>query len=283
MESGETPRNSVLLTGLPRSGTTLTCHLLNKLPNTVALHEPLVVGELGRMATDSERMQGLNQRISDIRRELLGRRRLVTKHIGGRIPDNTFSSDVSQEGGRKSIAVRGEVHFEKPLDDRFQLVIKHPSFFSAILPLIRDVYPCFAVIRNPLSVLGSWNSVDMAIQRGHIPTAERVDTTLRRALASHDDVFDRQFLILEWFLGRFLQYLPPANILRYEDTVGTGGKSLQVINPDAATLGEKLESRNRSELYQQGILRRLGERLLESEGPWWEFYSRDDVRVVMEE
>jgi len=31
----------ILITGLPRSGTTLTCHLLNKLPNSVALHEPL--------------------------------------------------------------------------------------------------------------------------------------------------------------------------------------------------------------------------------------------------
>src|SRR5689334_16285425 len=31
----------VLVTGLPRSGTTLTCHLLQKLPDTVALHEPM--------------------------------------------------------------------------------------------------------------------------------------------------------------------------------------------------------------------------------------------------
>jgi hypothetical protein len=37
----ESQRANVVLTGLPRSGTTLVCRLLNKLPDTVALHEPL--------------------------------------------------------------------------------------------------------------------------------------------------------------------------------------------------------------------------------------------------
>ena len=36
---------NVLITGTPRSGTTLLCSLLNKLPDTVALHEPMNVWE----------------------------------------------------------------------------------------------------------------------------------------------------------------------------------------------------------------------------------------------
>ena len=32
-------RANIVLTGLPRSGTTLACRLLNLLPDTVALHE----------------------------------------------------------------------------------------------------------------------------------------------------------------------------------------------------------------------------------------------------
>jgi hypothetical protein len=36
---------NVLITGMPRSGTTLVCSLLNKLPETVALHEPMNVWE----------------------------------------------------------------------------------------------------------------------------------------------------------------------------------------------------------------------------------------------
>jgi hypothetical protein len=43
---------NVLLTGLPRSGTTLMCHLLNKLPHSVALHEPMDPSRLGGLPMD---------------------------------------------------------------------------------------------------------------------------------------------------------------------------------------------------------------------------------------
>ena len=38
-----TAMRNVLITGTPRSGTTLLCSLLNKVPDTVALHEPMNV------------------------------------------------------------------------------------------------------------------------------------------------------------------------------------------------------------------------------------------------
>lgn len=44
--------NNIILTGLPRSGTTLSVHLLNKLPNTVGLHEPIKFKEI--LDTDNE-------------------------------------------------------------------------------------------------------------------------------------------------------------------------------------------------------------------------------------
>jgi len=36
----------IILTGIARSGTTLTCFLLNKLPQAVALHEPMDPSQL---------------------------------------------------------------------------------------------------------------------------------------------------------------------------------------------------------------------------------------------
>jgi hypothetical protein len=38
-------RNNVVLTGTGRSGTTLVCYLLNKLPNTEAPSEPIAPGK----------------------------------------------------------------------------------------------------------------------------------------------------------------------------------------------------------------------------------------------
>ena len=44
---------NVALTGLPRSGTTLTCHLLNKLPNSVALHEPMSPSAMAGLSAEA--------------------------------------------------------------------------------------------------------------------------------------------------------------------------------------------------------------------------------------
>src|SRR5262245_2561552 len=41
---------NVLVAGIPRSGTTLTCHLLNSLPDIVALHEPIGEELMGDMS-----------------------------------------------------------------------------------------------------------------------------------------------------------------------------------------------------------------------------------------
>ena len=43
-----------MLTGPGRSGTTLTSHLLNKLPNTVALAEPLTPSRFEEQMPDYE-------------------------------------------------------------------------------------------------------------------------------------------------------------------------------------------------------------------------------------
>ena len=61
---------------------------------------------------------------------------------------------------------------DKELTEDFLLVVKHPAAFSAMLPTLSQHYPCFAAVRNPISVLGSWNSVAYPIHRGHIPAAD---------------------------------------------------------------------------------------------------------------
>ncbi len=46
--SRSTNEHNIVLTGPGRSGTTLTCHLLNKLPDTMALAKPLPQQVRGR-------------------------------------------------------------------------------------------------------------------------------------------------------------------------------------------------------------------------------------------
>jgi hypothetical protein len=295
----------IILTGVPRSGTTLACHLLNRLPETVALHEPFSLGSLRRSRLSRRVRRGavlgeIDAFFQDTRRSLLERGIAVSKQAGGAVPDNPIGAaeDAVRRplpgrlrglmrrgpGGaslRAPQVSRAEIHVGKPLSEDFRLCIKHPSIFAALLEDLVERYPCYAVVRNPLSVLGSWNSVDFPVQAGHARSAERLDPRLRRALRDIPGRFERQLHLLSWFFGRFCKYLPSAHILRYESIVESGGAELAVVAPAAVALRGPLESRNASPLYDRELLLRLGSALLASGGAYWEVYPQEVVEALL--
>jgi hypothetical protein len=275
--------NNVLVTGPPRSGTTLTCHLLNKLPDTVALHEPMNVKKFAELK-DHEEICRMIQHFCDEQRESIRtRKRARSKNADGAVPDNPFGAGRSETGLRQSIISRGEIVIGKQLSQDFMLVIKHPAAFTAVLEGLVKHFPVYAVIRNPLATLASWNSIDVNVQSGYAPAAERLDPNLEAQLATIDDTLDRQIHLLAWFHGQFRHYLPERSIIRYESVIESGGSALSVVRPEAVNLSEPLEIRNKSELYDyQGMLR-IGERLLNSEGAYWESYTKESVESLLNE
>lgn len=273
-------QHCVLLTGPPRSSTTLTCHLLNRLPDTVALHEPMKVEELAKAGSPDRALRVIDRFLRDTRRSLLEQGLAPTKHVAGRVPDNPFDDTRNETGLRKDLTERGLAHFEKPLTDDFLLVVKHPAVFAGMLPHLGD-YPVFAAVRNPLSVLCSWNTIDRPVYQGRVPAAEGVDAELKRTLDGIPERLDRQLYLLDWFFARFQDGLPPERILRYEDTVESGGRNLAVLTPRAAELDEELESRNQNKSYGPELMKTLSERLLASEGAYWKLYEREWVRELI--
>jgi hypothetical protein len=47
-------KRNIMLTGLPRSGTSLTSSLLDRTPNTVALNAPITPGRFAHLLPDLE-------------------------------------------------------------------------------------------------------------------------------------------------------------------------------------------------------------------------------------
>jgi len=78
----------IIPTGIPRSGTTLTCHLLNKVANTVALHEPLVWTDYPDLTDHEAVCDGVNRFFAETRRSLLTDGTAMTQHVEGEVPDN---------------------------------------------------------------------------------------------------------------------------------------------------------------------------------------------------
>jgi len=280
-------RRNVVLTGLPRAGTTLTCRLLNQLPDTVALHEPIPPSKFVGLEEEVV-LDGVEQFFRRMRRMIRRRGMAFSKQIKGRIVGHggnlSREEEVRRRESRKVRRDRSEkkVAIEKDLGPDFLLGIKSPGMFSALLPLLKRRFPCYAVVRNPLAVLASWESYDRSTREGRQPSAEKYDAGLRQALDSIEDRLERQLYLLSWYFERFVRELPDAHVIRYEDMVSSGGGALSVVTPAAELLNEPLSNWNLNPAYDRERMRLLGERLLEQEGAYLRFYPRNSLEDLLE-
>jgi len=302
--------STVLVTGLPRSGTTLTCELLNKVPDTVALDEPMdwwqftgttppATGPASRLVAPLRRAlrrpppprqapgaevlcDNIERFGAEVRRSIEARGVALSRHVDGKVLGSKVADHTTESGLRAKLAQRGEIAIDRELSPHFLLAIKHNSGFTAILRPLTERFRVYAVVRNPLSILSSWQTVPFPPQAGHVAMGEAFDGELAATLAAIDDRIDRQFHLLEWFFSRFRDLLPPGSVVRYEDLVASGGAALAVISPEAASLRVPLENRNKGRVvYDRDGAVQLGRRLLDADGAWRHFYSQESIEEIV--
>jgi len=271
---------NIIITGIPRSGTTLTCHLLNKLPNFIALHEPMKPRQYFELTVDSV-VDKIGCFFSEQRESILRDKNAKSRSVAGVVPDNHIGNINKLTGKRENLVDGDIISIDKPLTKNFSLAIKHPNMFTALLHILSIHFNCFSIIRNPLSVLLSWNSVDMNVSDGHVPAAEAFDRNLFNKLSSEKNKYVRQIIILDWCFTKYKENLNESQILRYEKIIETGGKALAVICDAAKQLNEPLKSRNSSLLYDNSTKTVLAELLLDYNGCYFDFYDkRDFLKLV---
>lgn len=269
--------NNIILTGPPRSGTTLACHLLNKVDNTVALHEPMNL----KMFPDPERgLANIDSFYADMRASLLRDGKALSKVADGVIPDNPFESQ--SDGKRQSTVQKGEVSFDKPLSDDFKLVIKQNAHFTFLLNRLVKIYPCYAIIRNPLSTVASWNSIQAPVSEGNLTVLKGLDPFLHGWLESIPNGVDRQVFLIHKLFEPLAQ-LDPSHIIRYEDMIDSGGKVLQVIVPEAATLDEELTNQNQNKAYDMELMEEVTIKLNALlDASYRKYYPREQIRACLD-
>ncbi|SJZ90270.1 hypothetical protein [Novilysobacter spongiicola] len=276
--SADGPR--LALTGVPRGGTTLACRILDQCADTVALFEPMPVNELPA-ADPTAAVAAVSQFFESTRRQLLDDGTAVGKHRGGALPDNPFSSERNSAGRRRLQVSRGVIEIGRPAS-RFTLVVKHNAAFTALLPELAAALPTLAVVRNPLSVLASWNSVDLPVGRGRLPAGERLCPALARVLGATPDLLERQLEILGWFFGRFREALPPERVLRYEDIVASQGALLRERAGLVGSYDQPLSERNASADYVGADVERFASALVGRAECWRPWYGEEDVVGLVE-
>ena len=313
--TGETGRQAVqgrnvLLTGPSRSGTTLTCELLNRVNDTVALDEPMnALSMLGQEVPEPSLEQPRSGVVRSVASRLRGRREppdavvacnnierflaasraslidrgvAVSRNVGGKVLGQKVADEQDGSGLRRKLADFGEIAVGKELSDHFLLAVKQTSGFIALLGPLVERFEVFAVIRNPLAILTSWQTLPFHPGDGHVRLGEGIDWALRDRLARLPDRTDRQFELLLWYFGRIHDVVSPGHILRYEEITASGGRCLQAITPAAEALDVALEDRNANRsIHDRQLVRTLGQRLLDTEGPWWHYYTPESVQELV--
>ena len=264
--------SNYILTGPPRSGTTLSCYLLNKLPNVVALHEPMNIRMFPEPQTG---LQNTATFFGQMRDSLLTTGIAISKVKDGMIPANPFENKA-EKGSRKSIVKKGEVKFDKTLSPDFKLVMKHNAHFTFLLPQIAQHYPFYVILRHPIATIASWNSITAPVAQGNLRVLEFLEPELFHQLNEIPDLLDRQIKLLEEHYNRY-QQLPRDCIIRYEDLIASGGQALQCIDAGAKNLNEALQNKNTNPAYKFDLLLMIKEKLLSSSTFYEPFYARADI------
>lgn len=271
MQPAEGCVDNVILTGIPRSGTTLACALLNRLPDTLALNEPMDIGSLAACETRAQRVAYAESFFAEQRKSALCSGEVLARIHRALLDENTFHEAAGSDGLRHARISLQKIRHGKTLNHRFTLVVKHPNALTAILADLAPHFPCFAIIRDPISVLASWNTLAIPLRDGHAPAAENLDDSLSYKLGQLRDPVARQIILLDWYFEQYSTLLPSDKVIRYEEIVASGGAALAAITPAAEALSVDLENRNGLQNCTPKFISKV-RCSLERLGIWWRHF-----------
>lgn len=211
-----------LITGIPRSGTTLCCHIVNQQAGFVALHEPI---NPAKLKASTSVFEDLCTQITALKEAIFaGSEFEHGDKVGGLNISNPVAEKAdAQSGKRLHAAKRGKLSLPELAGKEINLVVKQNALFTAYLGELKQQFDTVCITRNPIDVLLSWWTIDLPVSRGRLPAGENNSKALAQTLAS-GSIIERQIAIYEWFCESF--HLQGATIVKYENIVDSDGKAL---------------------------------------------------------
>lgn len=217
-----------LITGLPRSGTSLLCNLLHKAPNTVVVNEPQEV--FAALENDPECLS-LNLLYRNLRTNIL---------LGDGIKNKVNELGEVIEDTRFNDAYRHYLPDVSRAD--FCLGTKNPLAYLSRLRILCDALPDMpkiVMVRHPLHVISSWkssfkhlNSVDFDI----IPFAndndgllDAVQRKLLNEIRSESNLAVKRALYLRYLGEMIIRDKDRVHVIRYEDLLSHPQSVMDVV------------------------------------------------------
>jgi hypothetical protein len=212
--------HDLIITGLPRSGTTLVAALVDAREGVCCLSEPQRHVDLLETAADAAAfVAAVGADFAALRRELAdGAAVMDRRGQNDEAVDNYFAEPDA--GGVRRPRFRSVPRSVADVTDDTVLAVKHNGLYTGVLPefVAAGRLAVLAIVRDPADAIASWQSIDVPIRHGRLPAAERFWPELA-AVVRRDDppLLDRQILIADLVLARFRECGVP--VIRYEDLV----------------------------------------------------------------
>lgn len=218
--------NDILLTGIPRAGTTLAAAYLDAQPNSVCLNEP--DWQHPHASLDASGFaQAIKEDFAAVRKKILMREPVMDR----RAPDGSALTNYYESGTKNAFEMVPLVR--RDLTPLFTLGMKHNGPYLAVLPelVALDHFEIRAIIRHPLPVLRSWRRLSLPVSRGEMPNATPYWPEMRELTQSSIPLLEKQARMLELMFARLLDNANHLTLQRHED-MATGNASQA---SDAAT------------------------------------------------
>jgi hypothetical protein len=235
-------KTELLITGIPRSGTSYLCNLLHRYDNCVVLNEPSeVIGILRRHGVPHD----LRRFFDSTRRKVQAGEPVENKLTCGKVTEDTALNDVRS------------LYQPHPRTPEFVLGVKNTRAFLSRLEGIRQVMGAariVACVRNPVDTIASWkNSFPhlrdadvVGVPVGHVedPWLSDADKVRLREIADTTDAALRRALWWRHFAEIILRNRQHLLVVRYCEFVREPAVVLERIleNYDPRQLIEPIPS-----------------------------------------
>jgi hypothetical protein len=209
-------KENVIVTGIPRGGTTLSTALLNNLENAICLSEPPWQARWFKNMKNADRLtERIIMDFKNKRRDIIENRAIKDfRNESGSPITNYYNNN------RKDVRTLKEVTFQVDKED-FLLGMKHNAHYTSILPQILDTdfFSVIAIVRHPVPTIMSWKSLNIPVSNGRLPHAEPFWKELRDITSSNNKSILTLVKMYDLFCERYLSYDKAVHLLKYEDII----------------------------------------------------------------
>lgn len=272
-----TLQKSIVVTGIPRGGTTLLGSLISSLENSYCISEPMAVEEQLKISTTPEEfLEYIRAYFAEQRLHILTTGTAVNRIAKDGRPITNYFRRIGNSAmvneyveAQESVIVR---------DENFFLALKHNAHFLSILPNLCNALDIsvLGILRHPIPTILSWRSLNLPISKGRLPNGEKFWPELFEVACSNQDVLVKQVLIYELIATRLLAFREHLHLLFYESLVNDPGQ-LNIILNQKYIESSVVKNSNRNNEYNWKEVDKISD-VLKSHAPnTLKIYSLEDL------